>query len=69
MTLKAQFENIFYDVFLDILDIHLNIIVSKMFFKKYCVSETHIKKILRIFFEKAMKKQVGVTPYSMMGPN
>jgi hypothetical protein len=40
-----------------------------MFFFKYCVFETHIKKILRIFFEKTMKKQVGVTPYSMIGPN
>jgi hypothetical protein len=69
LTSKAQFENIFYEVFLDILNIHLNIIVSKMFFFKYCVFETHIKKILRIFFEKTMKKQVGVTPYSMIGPN
>jgi len=29
LTLKAQFENIFYKIFCDLKNIHLNIIVSK----------------------------------------
>ncbi len=65
LTLKAQFENIFNDIFWDFLNIHLNIIVLRKLFFFIKTYWKDFKNILRI---KQWSKGACVALNSVVGP-